>query len=94
MIMPQKLNQDCGRPRSEIIAALGNRCGSVAAEFALVAPILGLIAAGIIDFGILATKSARLAATTRIGAEYARKYPNDTGGIQRVMQNATSFALH
>ena len=46
--------------------------GSVAAEFALVAPMLVLIAAGIADFGLLATRSAALVAATRIGAEYAR----------------------
>jgi hypothetical protein len=65
--------------------------GSVAAEFALVAPMLVLIAAGIADFGMLATRSATLAATTRIGAEYARKYPLDTSGIQSSMRSAMGF---
>jgi Flp pilus assembly protein TadG len=65
--------------------------GSVAAEFALVAPMILLIAAGIADFGMLAAKSAALAGTTRIGAEYARLYPADTPGIQTSMQNSTSF---
>ena len=41
------------------------RCaGSVAAEFALVAPILVLVAAGIADFGMLATRSAMPSAMT------------------------------
>ena len=62
----------------------------MAAEFALVAPILVLIAAGIIDFGLLATRSAALVAATRIGAEYARRYPLDTAGIQSSMRNAIS----
>jgi len=66
------------------------RDGSAAAEFALVAPAIILIVAGISDFGMLATNSAALAATTRIGAEYARTYPDDTGGIQHAMQNAMS----
>ena len=69
-----------------------NDNGSVAAEFALMAPIIVLIAAGIADFGMLATKSAGLAATARIGAEYARIYPADTGGIEHAMQSAMSFA--
>ena len=56
------------------------------------APILVLIAAGIADFGMLASRSAGLAATARIGAEYARAYPNDRSGIQNAMQNAMSFA--
>ena len=65
--------------------------GSVAAEFALVAPIIVLIAVGIADFGILATKSVALAGTTRIGAEYARLHPADTMGIQNSMQGCTGF---
>ena len=65
--------------------------GSVAAEFALVAPAIILIAAGIADFGMLATKSAALAGTTRIGAEYARLHPVDTTGIQNSMQSSMGF---
>ncbi len=56
------------------------------------APIIVLIAAGIADFGMLATRSAGLAATARIGAEYARTYPNDPSGIQNAMQSAMSVA--
>lgn len=77
-------------PRYAAAIPLGS-AGSVAAEFALVAPVLVLIAAGIADFGLLATRSAALAATTRIGAEYARKYPFDTSGIQSSMRNAMGF---
>jgi len=56
------------------------------------APIIVLIATGIADFGMLATRSAALAATARIGAEYARIYPDDTVGIRRAMRSAMSFA--
>jgi len=73
-------------------AGLPNCAGSVAAEFALVAPIVILIAVGIADFGMLAARSAALAATTRIGAEFARLHPLDTNGIQNSMQGAMSFA--
>lgn len=62
--------------------------GSVAAEFALVAPLLIVLASGIVDFGLLTNSSAGLAATVRIGAEYARTYPDDIGGIQNAMQSA------
>lgn len=65
--------------------------GSVTAEFALVAPVVILIAAGIADFGMLAAKSAALTATTRIGAEFARRHPLDTSAIQNAMQGAMSF---
>ena len=69
------------------------RCaGSVAAEFALVAPIVILIAAAIADFGMLAARSAGLVATTRIGAEFARVRPLDTSGIENSMESAMSSA--
>jgi TadE-like protein len=83
---------NCTRRDGEITPAYRSCDGSVAAEFALLAPILVLIATGIADFGMLATKSAGLAATTRIGAEYARTYPDDTGGIKHAMQAAMSHA--
>jgi Flp pilus assembly protein TadG len=90
--MPKRSNQDYSRQGGEIAWGCRNDNGSVAAEFALMAPIIVLIAAGIADFGMLATRSVRLAATARIGAEYARTYPNDPSGIQNAMQNAVSFA--
>jgi hypothetical protein len=65
--------------------------GSVAAEFALVAPVILVIAAGIVDFGLLTTKAAALAGATRIGGEYARLHPADTTAIQNAMQNSMSF---
>jgi hypothetical protein len=65
--------------------------GSVAAEFALVAPVILVITAGIVDFGLLTTKAAALAGATRIGGEYARLHPTDTTGIQNAMQNSMSF---
>jgi Flp pilus assembly protein TadG len=65
--------------------------GSVTAEFALVAPAIILIAAGIADFGMLTSDSTALTATTRIGAEYARLHPTDAEGIQHSMQSSMSF---
>ena len=65
--------------------------GSVAVEFALVAPVILVITAGIVDFGLLTTKAAALAGATRIGGEYARLHPADTTGIQDAMQNSMSF---
>jgi Flp pilus assembly protein TadG len=92
--MKAQLNLKSGvvrRRRARALGGLGTG-GSVAAEFALVAPIIVLLATGIADFGMLATKSAGLVATARIGAEYARTYPNDTSGICAVMQSAMSLA--
>ena len=66
--------------------------GSAAAEFALAAPVVVLIAAGIADFGMLAAKSAGLTSATRIGAQYARVYPLDINGIKRSAQSGMSFS--
>lgn len=86
-------NQRDRSPRARRRAPCPLLCeGSVAAEFALVAPLIILIAAGVADFGMLAARSAALVATTRIGAQFARVHPLDTGGIQNSMQNAMSFA--
>jgi hypothetical protein len=56
-----------------------------------VAPVILVIAAGIVDFGLLTTKAAALAGATRIGGEYARLHPADTTAIQNAMQNSMSF---
>jgi len=66
--------------------------GSVAAEFAIAAPAVIVIAVGIADFGSLATESSELAGAVRIGGEYARLYPLDTTGIQQSVQDAMRFA--
>jgi Flp pilus assembly protein TadG len=91
MKVPQIRNGVEGSAREHTCTAASAN-GSVAAEFALVAPVLVLLAVGVVDFGTLAAKSAGLAATTRIGAEYARAYPGDTAGVCRVMQSAMSLA--
>jgi Flp pilus assembly protein TadG len=90
--MPKRFKRDRGQRRGEIASGYRNHNGSVAAEFALTAPIIVLLAAGIADFGMLATKCAGLAAAARIGAAYARTYPDDTRGIQHAMQSAIGFA--
>jgi TadE-like protein len=65
--------------------------GGVAAEFALVAPIIILLATGIADFGMLASNSTALTAAVRIGTEYARFHATDTVGIRNSMQSSMSF---
>ena len=73
--------------------------GSAVIEFALLAPILITIVAGIADFGLLAARTAALAGATRVGAEYARNSSTcqaDIGGtsciagIKSVIQSAIS----
>jgi TadE-like protein len=90
--MPKRFKRDRGQRGGEIASGYRNHNGSVAAEFALTAPIIVLLAAGIADFGMLATKYAGLAAAARIGAAYARTHPDDTTGIQHAVQSAIGFA--
>lgn len=85
-------NIGVGRPIRGSLTSYLNCNGSAAAEFALVAPLVILIAVGIADFGMFATRSALLAATTRIGAEFARLHPLNTSGIQNSMQSTMSFS--
>jgi len=65
--------------------------GSVAAEFALLAPMILVITVGTVDFGLLSTNISALAGATRIGAEYGRLHPSDPAGIESSMQNSMSF---
>jgi Flp pilus assembly protein TadG len=73
-------------------AGIGTR-GTVAVEFALVAPVIILIAAGVVDFGLLEINNAALLGATRIGAQYALLHPADTAGIQRVIEASTELSL-
>ena len=80
------------RQRPGLCALRSPGCrGSVAAEFAVVAPIILLVTAAIADLGSLAKQSAALAGATRIGAEYARFHPADPTGIKDTMQNSMNF---
>jgi Flp pilus assembly protein TadG len=78
------------RPRLWARHSLGCR-GSVAAEFAVAAPIILLIIAAAADFGSLIKQSAALTGATRIGAEYARFHSADLTGIKDAMQTSMSF---
>ncbi len=83
---------EVGKPPLLAALRLSGCRGSVAAEFALVAPIVLLLTAGMADFGALAKQSAALAGATRIGAEYARFHSADTTGIKETMQNSMNFS--
>jgi len=65
--------------------------GSVAAEFAFLAPMILVITIGTVDLGLLSTKMSSLAGATRIGAEYGRLHPSDTPGIKSYIQNSMRF---
>jgi len=56
--------------------------GAVAVEVGVLAPLLVILAIGIVDFGNLLNNDQALAAAARIGAEYARNSPICQAGIQ------------
>ena len=84
-----------GPPRASRRDFLGI-AGSMAVEFALTAPILIGLVAGIADFGMLTARTAAIAGATRVGAEYARnnsvrkadvQATSCITGIKNAMQN-------
>ena len=83
--------EDRRRPRRWTRPSHGG-AGSVATEFALLAPMILVIMAGAVDLGFLSAQMDALAGATRIGAEYGRLYPADTTGIENAMQNSMRFS--
>jgi Flp pilus assembly protein TadG len=73
------------------VRANAGACASAAVEFALAAPIVIVIAAGIVDFGLLELDHAALQGAARIGAQYARLHPADAAGIQRAVEASTEL---
>ncbi|MBX9698960.1 MAG: pilus assembly protein [Acetobacteraceae bacterium] len=64
-----------------ILNVLRDRRGSAAMEFALLAPIFGLIAIGAYDFGNAVQTSMRLERAARAGAQFALVHPRNLEGI-------------
>jgi len=69
--------------------------GAAAVEFAIVAPILIVLALGVADYGLLVNNSATLLGATRAGAEYAKANWNNpavTNAATVTTQVACGFA--
>jgi Flp pilus assembly protein TadG len=63
--------------------------GGVAVEFALIAPLLMLMFAGIVDLGFAAYESMQVHAAAAAGAQYAVKYGWDTAAIEAAVMSGT-----
>lgn len=59
-----------------------DRTGSVAVEFALIAPIMVAIFGIAVDLGRVMYDAMSVSAAARAAAEYARAMPDDAAGIQ------------
>jgi Flp pilus assembly protein TadG len=93
----EQANQSIPRTRLDFLGI----AGTMAIEFAVAAPILITVVAGIADFGMLAAKTAAVAGATRVGAEYARNNSvcqanihatSCITGIKSAMQNTGNFS--
>jgi Flp pilus assembly protein TadG len=68
-----------------VIQSAAGRRGTALVEFALVAPVLLLFLAGILDYGQAVSKATAVANAARVGAQYAsssQARTTDTAGIR------------
>lgn len=70
-----------------------DRRGVAAVEFALIAPVLCLLVAGLIDGSRLIVQTMQVKAAAQAGADYARKNGWDAAGISNAVTSATSIAV-
>lgn len=75
-----------------ILCRLGrsNR-GTAAVEFALISPVMVLLLAGIVDYGLGVHYLNQLQDAVRAGAEYALRNPADTDGITSTITGSTTL---
>ena len=81
------MNTRCHRGRGQAGIAL--------VEFALVAPLLLLLLAGVLDYGMALRTASSVAAAARAGAQYGSGSPasvSDTAGIRAAAVNAAPDA--
>ncbi len=71
---------------------LRSRSGSVAVSTGLLAPLLILVFAGVIDLGRATYDATSLAGAVRVGAQYAWRAPNDDAGIVQAVKAASTLA--
>lgn len=64
--------------------------GVAATEFALVAPVLVILALGVIDVGNAVSENFDLKAAARVGAEFAVANSTDTAGIEAAVRSANN----
>lgn len=57
------------------------RRGTSAAEFGMIAPVMVLLLAGLVDLAGAMQQTIRLESAARAGAQYAMGFPEDTAGI-------------
>jgi len=75
-----------------VLRRIGREGSGIAAmEFALIAPLLGLILFGVLDYGLVSARKMALANAARAGAQYAmirRPIQGDVSAIRQAVLNA------
>jgi Flp pilus assembly protein TadG len=71
-----------------------DRRGVAAVEFALIAPVLCLLVAGLIDGSRLIVQTMQVKAAAQAGADYARKNGWDAAAISNAVTSATSITVN
>lgn len=67
------------------------RAGAAAVEFALVLPVIMVLAIGAVSYGPIMFQQMMLEAAVRAGATFANVNGNDTAGITAAVQNAVVY---
>src|SRR5947207_9317395 len=67
--------------------------GAAAAEFVIIAPLMVLMFAGLLDLGLLAFSQMQVQHAAQVGAQYVmyNGYPS-ASAVQTAVESATSFA--
>lgn len=71
---------------------LASKSGSSAVEFALIAPVVGLLLLGMFDFSRLLSRKMAVDNAARAGAEYAVRFGYDSSNIAAAITAATSVS--
>jgi Flp pilus assembly protein TadG len=78
--------------RVALCNSLRCKSGSVAVSTALIAPLLILMIAGVVDLGRATYDATSLAGAVRAGAQYALRAPNDDAGIKQAVKAASNLS--
>lgn len=80
-------------PALRVLQLLRDRRGATAVEFALLAPVLILLIAGVVDGSRLIVTTMQVKAAAQAGADYARKNGFDASAIQTAVAAGTSLPV-
>lgn len=74
--------------RGRLAVILGCRRAASAVEFGLIAPVLVLLVAGMVDIAGAMQQAVRVESAARAAAQYAMMFPEDTSRIVAAAQDA------